>query len=359
MKITITLSNGQKVERTFDKSIVTIGRSIKSDFQIPDESLSRHHCQIEIVNGEFFIMDLDSSNGVFLNLERIETQKKIKFTTFFQLSIGPLECVVSDSEITRSKELKAINALKLISDSPKLEFIPTKPARKINSSALNTPFVNTSNGKKTKSTKNNVSWLLPVAVVILMSTVFYIQGHKDDHQSPPRKPEEMLEARIPIAFKSVQDEFETIAEYKRIDSLKACPDMTEICKSIGLDSEKGEGVYNDGKSVYVFFMPHLHPKNLDFKSFNEQEIQNFLGLYHLLDTPFFKNFTKQLFAQLHLVLKDESGKLNRVHRFHVKYFWGNEQGKLLTALASATESGKPEQFWAVARPILKSKELFE
>ena len=99
MKITIVLPNGKKLEHNLDKSSVIVGRSKDCEFQIDDEVLSRKHCRIEEVDGNFYVTDLGSTNGVQLNGERIPSEKKVLYDTFLQLHIGPLECFLESTEI--------------------------------------------------------------------------------------------------------------------------------------------------------------------------------------------------------------------------------------------------------------------
>ena len=53
------------------KGKVTIGRSSKNDIVIKDNFVSKNHLQITEQQGTFFIEDLDSANGTFLNGEPV------------------------------------------------------------------------------------------------------------------------------------------------------------------------------------------------------------------------------------------------------------------------------------------------
>src|SRR4051794_36225726 len=96
MFLSCKLSNGKVNEGSVNKNSFTLGRSNKADFVVSDESLSRIHCLIEIENGNFYITDMGSSNGVFLDGNRIPPEQKTLFTTFMQLSIGQNELTVRD-----------------------------------------------------------------------------------------------------------------------------------------------------------------------------------------------------------------------------------------------------------------------
>jgi pSer/pThr/pTyr-binding forkhead associated (FHA) protein len=44
-----------------------LGRSEDNDFPIPEDSVSSHHCEIDLAEGIATVRDLDSTNGTFLN----------------------------------------------------------------------------------------------------------------------------------------------------------------------------------------------------------------------------------------------------------------------------------------------------
>jgi pSer/pThr/pTyr-binding forkhead associated (FHA) protein len=49
----------------------TIGRDAASNLQVYDQRVSRHHARIEYERGEYVITDLDSTNGIYVNRQRI------------------------------------------------------------------------------------------------------------------------------------------------------------------------------------------------------------------------------------------------------------------------------------------------
>jgi pSer/pThr/pTyr-binding forkhead associated (FHA) protein len=49
----------------------TLGRLEDNSFQVPDSSVSSHHCEILLRGNEVLIKDLDSTNGTFINNERV------------------------------------------------------------------------------------------------------------------------------------------------------------------------------------------------------------------------------------------------------------------------------------------------
>src|SRR5688572_28903776 len=61
---------GQTYELKSEKT--TVGRLPDNAFQIPEPSVSSHHCEITLRGSEIFVRDLDSTNGSFINGERIK-----------------------------------------------------------------------------------------------------------------------------------------------------------------------------------------------------------------------------------------------------------------------------------------------
>jgi pSer/pThr/pTyr-binding forkhead associated (FHA) protein len=55
----------------------TIGRVEDNTFQIAEPSVSSHHCEVLLQGGEVIVKDLNSTNGTFINGEKI-TESAIK-----------------------------------------------------------------------------------------------------------------------------------------------------------------------------------------------------------------------------------------------------------------------------------------
>ena len=61
-----------RVEESYSiHSSITIGRSNKNDIVIKDPFISKNHARIEKKHNEYYIEDLNSSNGTFINNEQI------------------------------------------------------------------------------------------------------------------------------------------------------------------------------------------------------------------------------------------------------------------------------------------------
>ena len=81
-------------ERTFrilTGSIRTVGRSTGADFILDAPLVSRVHCRLTALpNGELEVLDLDSTNGTFLNGERVVSTR---LSSGDRLGVGRVEIV--------------------------------------------------------------------------------------------------------------------------------------------------------------------------------------------------------------------------------------------------------------------------
>lgn len=78
MILSYKLPSGEEKKVVLEKSKITLGRGQNVDLVIQDRLSSRLHCSIEFKNHGWYIMDLRSRNGTFVNNERIhETQLNV------------------------------------------------------------------------------------------------------------------------------------------------------------------------------------------------------------------------------------------------------------------------------------------
>jgi len=89
-KLVITGGPRTGVEYELTSEPLTIGRSSESGLVIRDDYTSTHHARLMLWNNEWMLQDLDSTNGTFLDGERVtapaqvplDTPIKVGMTTF-------------------------------------------------------------------------------------------------------------------------------------------------------------------------------------------------------------------------------------------------------------------------------------
>ena len=65
---------------------LTIGRAGDSDLVVDDEFTSTHHAKLVVINGDWFIQDLDSTNGTLLDGKKVVTTIVVPMNT--QVRVG-------------------------------------------------------------------------------------------------------------------------------------------------------------------------------------------------------------------------------------------------------------------------------
>ena len=72
-KVNIREKGGQEKELQFEKEEVSIGRVQGNDIILPRGNVSKRHARIVYKDSKFIIVDLRSTNGTYVNAERIGT----------------------------------------------------------------------------------------------------------------------------------------------------------------------------------------------------------------------------------------------------------------------------------------------
>jgi pSer/pThr/pTyr-binding forkhead associated (FHA) protein len=80
------------VFRVLPGNIKTIGRAPRADFIVDAALVSRLHCRLTAGAAELEVVDLDSTNGTFVNGQRVD---RAKLRAGDRLGVGKVEFVVS------------------------------------------------------------------------------------------------------------------------------------------------------------------------------------------------------------------------------------------------------------------------
>jgi|SRR5688572_17827887 pSer/pThr/pTyr-binding forkhead associated (FHA) protein len=88
---TVTEGVPEKTFRILPGNVRTIGRAIGADFIVDAALVSRVHCRVTaLAGGDLEIHDLESTNGTYVNGERIETARLISGD---RLQVGRVELI--------------------------------------------------------------------------------------------------------------------------------------------------------------------------------------------------------------------------------------------------------------------------
>ncbi len=79
-QITINEKGGQAKNLDFDKTEITIGRVQGNDIVLPKGNISKRHSRLVLKDGQFIIIDMQSTNGTYVNGKKITTPQVVKST---------------------------------------------------------------------------------------------------------------------------------------------------------------------------------------------------------------------------------------------------------------------------------------
>ncbi|WP_298406641.1 winged helix-turn-helix domain-containing protein [uncultured Chloroflexus sp.] len=97
-QLIVKRSNGDYREIVWDRSVITVGRDSSNDIIIDHPLASRRHARFEQTEEGFFIRDLESTNGTFLNQERVSGARSLHHAD--QILIADTVIVFNDPAAT-------------------------------------------------------------------------------------------------------------------------------------------------------------------------------------------------------------------------------------------------------------------
>ncbi|MST93801.1 MAG: FHA domain-containing protein [Pedosphaera sp.] len=139
--------------------ITTVGRIEDNIFQVPDPSVSSHHCEIRLKGGEVTVKDLGSTNGSYINGHQI-TEAVLKPSQILRL--GQIEIRFESNLPTGPMPKKILDHTQIVPQGIKLDDLD-----KVNRPATHNPaFIK----------KNNVATKIFIVVAIVVGIAIIAFG---------------------------------------------------------------------------------------------------------------------------------------------------------------------------------------
>ena len=69
----VKVEDGKESVRHFTQQEIMLGRDTNCDLSVMDDALSAHHARITYHHGQWWLEDLNSTNGTYLNNEKLNT----------------------------------------------------------------------------------------------------------------------------------------------------------------------------------------------------------------------------------------------------------------------------------------------
>ena len=76
-------------------NIKTVGRAPRADFIVDATLVSRLHCQLAAGSAEIEVVDLESTNGTYVNGQRIDKSARVKAGD--RIGVGRVELTVEEA----------------------------------------------------------------------------------------------------------------------------------------------------------------------------------------------------------------------------------------------------------------------
>ncbi len=105
-------SHELKAEKT------TIGRVEDNTFQIPDSSVSSHHCEILLRGSDIVVKDLNSTNGTFINGQQV-TEATLKPSQILRL--GQVEVRLESDQVAAAAQKRTLDHTQIVPQGIKFE----------------------------------------------------------------------------------------------------------------------------------------------------------------------------------------------------------------------------------------------
>lgn len=293
MKLIFHLQEGKVEEFSTAKNSVSIGRGNTCDIVLPYEGFSRRHAQIESVNGEIFVTDLGSTNGVYIDGERIPVSEKTAMQSFLNLQIGPAHQIeiLDDEKATHSETT---------SSSPHSESTRSRIQRPIDAGDktkttrmdphfLKKPVVKKEKGKAESSKLTMI--LFPLLIV--GASLYYFLNRSEEAGPVTTASVQATGPLVPLTETS----FLTASMIDSLEKNKSCSaQLVQWCREAGILETNSEGVVIEGKNLVVYMnMSSLARDKYSEKveALNEKERFEILVLRRIFNSVLIRSLSRQ------------------------------------------------------------------
>ena len=352
MKLNFKTADGKKSEAQIIGNKALIGRSLKCDVVLKDESLSRQHCLIEIQDGEFYITDLGSANGITIDGTRIAPNERTHYGSFSTVILGAVECQVedTDSPLAQPSFVEPIKTQK-------------QPTKRMNQDALNNSLkMKNEKNKDQKPIKSNPGMVLAILGFVAVAFFFFQSAPDQETVSIPapvvKKAERILVTKTPLT----DTDLRTDAEYITNKSKGNCTSLQLYCDQLRLDGKHHETIFNDNGNYIIYFSPERQLERDEFKAIKgKQRANEFVAIFNIFNSTLMDEYIMQKISTLHLIVMDGTGKPIRAILIAPKFLNPDSfsRTEFVNSLAKTLSSGNVDAFFNKLDPLIKHKEIKE
>jgi pSer/pThr/pTyr-binding forkhead associated (FHA) protein len=274
MFIEIVRDNGENSEYNFSQNSIKIGRSKNCDIPLAEEGISREHLQIEIVDGDIFLVDLGSTNGIILNGEVIESGSRVQYMDIFDVILPSGSKVVISIDGKEEAAPKSATAIRRSraprqSSMTKTMVLSKKPGSR-------------KKGKKSgKSKKGGTPHIGIVIGLLVVVGYFFLSGDSEPVASKSKVGKsKKRKSRKGKKSKKYNPEVEDKIDLKNYSSSELCSSAFErnVCKTFKINQHPGEGAIVENGHLYIFVNVfkrlEVNYKKAQFAKFNKLDAKS-------------------------------------------------------------------------------------
>lgn len=353
MRIEVLVGSEDPVVYPLNSPKLTVGTSESCEIIVSADGVSRKHLTILVEGDQYFVADQGSTNGSFINEERLVPGRKVEFTSFFPVRLGEnvLISLLSDDEgsisipfPTKTKKESTSSDIKISSgktggtgtikfgDATNPDSLKTKLQKNEIRKKANSP--RPSSGSK--STKK--SSMLPVMAILLVAAAayynFFVLEPSGNEELPSSEVGKVIPAKpvapeapkvnpdiVPEADAPKKETYSTL-----VNDIKCTTEgETYLCNLVPGANEKGYGVVQSGLTYNVFIngdkyideaRQFLKNPQMD----NADSVREYMDLLYITGT--------YLFLYKHMPAIDET-KLGPDSRIAIGFFKPTGDGKTI------------------------------
>lgn len=216
-RLTIISGNNVGKAQIINSYPVTLGRSSKNDFAVPDELLSRHHCSIDMRNNELWLTDLASANGTAVNGKIID---EIKLSVGDIIQIGDTSIKLTEASENATTMGSAVPEQKI--HNPILPSIKAEAPKQAHDGKIDLGF-NSSSGSTEQAKeqkKKDIKAIRNLAIVAI--STFAIVGifmllflnQKNESEDPSTTAVKALEPSLEFYYTEIEATESNIFRYE-------------------------------------------------------------------------------------------------------------------------------------------------
>lgn len=175
MRIEVLIGSEGPKYYPLNKQKLSLGSSASNDVVIQGEGVSRKHAQIVFEDDKYFVIDQGSTNGSYINEERLTPGKRAELTSFFPLRLGArvlisLQSTDSDLRSVTVSLNERKRSEQTLTKQISLKDLKKSSAEKILSESKSSKK---SQPQKTNSEKRPVPYLAVLGILLLLGAGYY------------------------------------------------------------------------------------------------------------------------------------------------------------------------------------------